>query len=247
VGNADIYGHVSTGPGGSVSVGNNGAVGDEAWHTGGYTGIQPGYSSDDMNVDFPDVEAPFNGGAYTPGPGVHEGLTYTYKLDSLNYQLSTLSMNSTKKMIVTGDAVLYITGNISLSGQAQIEIAPGGSLKLYVAGASASLGGNGVINHTGNAANFFYYGLPSNTSLSMSGNGEFVGVIYAPYADFHLSGAGSGDSDFIGASITKTVTMNGHFKFHYDENLRRIGPNRGSIVRSWDEMTPTEVASYSTP
>lgn len=34
VGNANIYGKVSTGPGGSVSIGNNGAVGDASWHAG---------------------------------------------------------------------------------------------------------------------------------------------------------------------------------------------------------------------
>ena len=32
--NADIYGHVSTGPGGTVVIGPNGAVGDKAWING---------------------------------------------------------------------------------------------------------------------------------------------------------------------------------------------------------------------
>jgi len=26
--------------------------------------------------------------------------------------------------------------------------------------------------------------------------------------------------------VTKSFTMNGHFNFHYDENLARIGPTR---------------------
>src|SRR4029079_14920037 len=58
VGNADIYGKVSTGPGGSVSIGSNGAVGNKAWHDDGHTGIMTGYVTDDMNVSFPDVAAP---------------------------------------------------------------------------------------------------------------------------------------------------------------------------------------------
>jgi hypothetical protein len=152
-------------------------------------------------------------------------------------------MNSSQKMLVTGNAVLYVSGNVSLSGNASITIAPGASLKLYVAGASASLGGNGVVNVAGNATNFFYYGLPNNTSLSFRGNGTFKGVIYAPNANFTLNGSGSGSDDFIGASITKTVTMNGHFHFHYDEALRKYGPPRGYIVTSWNEMTPQEVAA----
>ena len=236
VGNADIKGTVSTGPGGSVSIGSNGVVGSAAWHAAGNSGAEPGFVSDDMNVAFPDVSAPFSGGYFTPSSGNVGGTNYTYVLSSGDYQLSSLSLNGTKKVLVTGDAVLYVTGNVSMSGNAYIAIDAGASLNMYVAGSSASLNGKGVINHTGNAQNFFYWGLNSNTSLSIGGNGEFSGVVYAPYADFSLSGGGSGDNDFIGASVTKTVTMNGHFKFHYDEELGRIGPSRGFVVVAWNEI-----------
>src|SRR5436190_6749267 len=68
VGNANIAGKVSTGPGGQVAIGANGTVGDLAW-TSSHSGIQPGHSSDDMNVYFPDVKPPFSGGFSTPlGP-----------------------------------------------------------------------------------------------------------------------------------------------------------------------------------
>ena len=43
VGNANIYGHVATGPHGTVAVGTQGAVGDSSWQTGGNTGIKPGW------------------------------------------------------------------------------------------------------------------------------------------------------------------------------------------------------------
>src|SRR5262249_7147258 len=66
VGNANIYGSVATGPKGSVAVGANGVVGDLAWHAGGNIGIEPGMDRNDMNVDFQDVQPPFNGGAFTP-------------------------------------------------------------------------------------------------------------------------------------------------------------------------------------
>lgn len=236
VGNADVYGHVSTGPGGSVEVGSNGSVGSASWHSGGNHGIEPGYSTDDMNVQFPDVKAPWTGGAYTPTGGTVDGTSYTYVLTSGNWELSSLSMSGKSGMLVTGDAVLYVTGSVSMSGNASITVATNASLQMYVGGASASLGGNGVVNAAGNATNFYYYGLPSNTSLSMTGNGEFTGVIYAPEAAFSLNGGGSGDQDFVGASISSTVQMNGHFKFHYDENLSKVGPSRGFTVDSWNEV-----------
>jgi hypothetical protein len=234
--NADLYGHVATGPGGTVKIGPNGAVGSKAWIDGGNHGIQPGWATDDMNVSFPDVSPPFSGGAMTPGSGNTGGTNYTYLLGSGNYQMSSLSMSGNSKMGVAGDAVLYVTGNVSVTGNAFIYIKPGASLKLYVSGSTASLAGGGVINANANALSFQYLGLPSNTSLSFSGNAQFTGTIYAPNADFTLGGGGNNTYDFVGASISKTVKMNGHFNFHYDEALGKNGPSRGFIVTSWNEI-----------
>ena len=70
----------------------------------------------------------------------------------------------------------------------------------------------------------------------LSANAAFVGCIYCPNAAFTLGGGGNNAYDFVGASVSNTVKLNGHFKFHYDENLRRIGPGRGYIATSWLEM-----------
>lgn len=234
--NAEIYGRVATGPGGTVKIGPNGSVGSKAWVNGGNKGIQPGWATDDMNVSFPDVSPPFSGGAMTPGSGSMGGTNYTYLLGSGNYQMSSLSMSGSSKLGVAGDAVLYVTGNVSITGNAYIYIKPGARLKLYVGGGSASLAGKGVINDDANALSFQYFGLPANTSLSFSGNAAFTGTIYAPNAAFTLGGGGSTIYDFVGASVSKTVRMNGHFKFHYDEALGKNGPSRGFIVTSWNEI-----------
>lgn len=234
--NADIYGKASTGPGGTVLVGPNGSIGSKSWHQAGNKAIEPGWSSDDMNVAFPDVAVPFSGGASTPSNGSVGGTNYTYVLTSGNWQLSSLSMSGQNKMIVTGQAVLYVTGDVSLAGQSYIYVATDSNFKLYVGGATASFGGNGILNPPGNATNFYYYGLPGNTSLSLSGNAAFTGAIYAPNAAFTLGGGGNNTYDFVGASVTSSVKMNGHFNFHYDENLGKNGPRRGFTITSWNEI-----------
>lgn len=236
VGNADIYGRVATGPGGSVSIGSNGSVGDAAWHTAGNSGIQPGYSTDDMNVSFPDVTAPYLVGL-PPAPGIVGGTNYNYVLSTGDYSMSSLSMsgNSGNRLLVSGDARLYVTGNVSLSGSSSIVIAPGARLRMYVGGSSTSIGGNGVVNGNNNATNFSYYGLPSNTSVSFSGNAAFTGTIYAPSAALSLGGGGNNNYDFVGASVSSTVTMNGHFNFHYDELLGRLNNGATYYVTAWNE------------
>ena len=237
VGNADIYGKVSTGPGGSISVGSNGGAGSLAWFAAGNNGIQPGYSSDDMNVSFPDVTAPFAIGL-PPIAGIVGGTNYNYVLSSTDYKMSSFSMSGSanNRMLITGNARLYVTGNVSLSGSSSIVIAPGASLKLYVAGASTSLGGKGIVNGSASATNFAYYGMPSNTSVSFSGNAAFTGTIYAPSAALSLGGGGSTVYDFVGASVSNTVTMNGHFKFHYDEMLGRQNNGASYTLVSWNEF-----------
>jgi hypothetical protein len=241
VGNANIQGHVSTGPGGTVSVGSNGAVGSKAWQAAGNSGVEPGWSSDDMNVSFPEVQVPFTGGYSIPTGGKVDGTNYTYVLSGGNYELSDLSMSGKANLLVSGSSVLYVTGDVSMAGQSSIIIATNASLALYVGTAntnlpvSASLGGNGIMNNGGNASQFCYYGLPSNTSLKLSGNAAFTGAIYAPQADFTLGGGGNNTYDFVGGSVTASATLNGHYNFHYDENLGRTGPVTGFVVTSWQE------------
>jgi hypothetical protein len=245
VGNANIYGKVSTGPGGSIDIGSGGVVGDTAWNTNSANQgtVKPGWSTDDMNVDFGDVKPPYTSGGWSLSAGPYMGTNYTYKLDTGNYQHSTqLSMGGQDIMIVTGDAVLYLPAGISLSGQSKIIIVPGASLKVY-AGGSSSFSGNGIVNQNDDPLAFSYWGLPSNTSVSITGNGAFTGTIYAPNADLRFTGGGSSPEDFSGAAIGRTVTMNGHFKFHYDESLRIVGPPRGYVVTTWNEMKPDEVAA----
>ena len=159
---------------------------------------------------------------------------YDYILDSGDYQLAALSGS----IYVKGAATLYVTDSLDMTA---LVIKPGNSLKLYCAAPSATICGNNALNNEGTATSFSFWGLPTCKELSFSGNSSFTGLIYAPDADFTLNGSGNNLIDFIGASITKTASMNGHFNFHYDEALRRIGPFRGYIVSSWIEMTSIEV------
>jgi len=311
VGNANIYGKISTGPNGTAAIGKNGSVGDLAWHASGSSGIEPTYSANDMNVSLPDAQVPFTGGAFTPSGGwitnvsatISTNFTvtttiiypsgsptyiitnttssiiyplgspgpvvtnwngsdtkinsYTYPTFSAVYGAYTTNVNVTVtyydyilsdgnyqvanlngSIYVQGNAVLLVTSSGTLTG---LTIADGKSLQLYNQSPSFSLSGNLVLNGNGTALQFAYYGLPGNTSVSINGNGAFVGTIYAPDAALTLGGGGNNTYDFIGSAIANTISLNGHFNFHYDEALEKAGPYRDYIVTAWFEMTPTDV------
>ena len=238
VGNAKIKGSVKTGPKGTVSIGPNGSVGDRNWVESGSTGIQPGHSADDMNVLFPVPTVP-PGTYYYPPSGTVDGVAYSAILDTGNYWLNNIGgAAGINKVLVRGDAKLWMQtgGSINLTGNDVIRITTNASLRIYMGGSTAKFAGNGVVNENGNAASFYYFGLASNTSVDFSGNASVTGVVYAPTADFSLGGGGSDTYDFVGSSVTKTVKMNGHFNFHYDENLRNNNMGRGYIPTDWKEL-----------
>jgi len=234
IGNAKIKGKVQTGPTGNSDVGSNGSVGSAAWVNAGNLGIQPGWSANDFNVDFPDVLEPFSSG-FSPVSGTVSGTNYIYVLGSDNYLMTSLTLKSKETMYVNGNAVLYVTGDVLMQGNlsSQIFIGPGASLAVYVGGASAVFT---QVNNQGNAKNFSYYGLPANTSVTFGGNAAVIGTIYCPNADFTIGGGGTDVYDFEGSVMAKTIKMNGHYNFHYDEGLVRSGPSFGYVPTSWKEL-----------
>ena len=235
IANANIRGRVRTGPGTVPTIGPNGSVGDNGWVGGGSTGIKPGWWMDDFNMDFPDVLPPFSSGAALSS-GTTGGTNYTYLLGTGDYMVNgtlTVANNQVLAVAPGENAVLYVTGNLDLKNGSVVYIAPNATLKVFVGGASGSMY---MINTTGDANAFQYYGLPGNTSLTWSGNQTYVGTVYAPNADFVLGGGGNNNYDYQGATVVKNVRMNGHFNVHYDENLGRRGPLGTLAMTSWREL-----------
>ena len=249
-GSAHVYGHVETGPGGTVATGFTATVGDLVWSASD-TGIQSGYTNDDANIAFPDATLPSifssSNSFLAPMSGYVNGTNYTYVLAGSSYGLTTLTLSGSQAMLVNGNAVLSVSGKIILSQNSHIDIAPGASLQLYGGndisvsdtsyiyiapganlqlyggGTSNILSGIGVINGTGNAANFSYYGLTNNTALNYSGSSAFIGTVYAPEASFWLSGVGA---SMCGAAVVRSFRSSGFTtSFHYDQALSRsAGP-----------------------
>lgn len=216
-GRVNVYGHLFTGPSGSVVINGSASVGSLAWVDGGNRNIQPGWYSNNFQVTLPDVSLP--GVTFAPLPkkaGSVNGTNYNYVLTTGNYQASSFSLSG--GLCINGKVLLYFTNGFQISGQGFVYVAPGASLTVYLGGQS-QLSGGGVVNGTGYATNCAYLGLPSCTSIQNSGNSDFVGSIYAPAADISLTGGGSQTLNLAGAVVGKTVTISGNYQFHFDQSL----------------------------
>ena len=225
VGNANIWGRVLTGPAGSVDVGPGGAVGSVAWHLGGNAGIQTGWWLTDLNYSMPDLDAPFASAA-PPASGMVGTNTYANVLGNGNYMITKLEADT----IVTGNAVLYVTGDIKFSTEEKLVIAPGASLKLYCESPGAVFGV--IDNQNVNPATFMLLGLPSNKTIDLQGQDGIVACIYAPNAMLTLNG----HSSLYGSIVASGAKLNGNAAIHYDESLRKVLPRRGFIVTAWNEL-----------
>lgn len=215
LGNANVYGPVSTGPGGTIS---GGTVGDVAWNAS-HSGIEPGWTNNTMNVAYPSNSVP-------TGAGLWVAPTQYTNILSGNYQ--STSFTSSGDITISGNVVWYVPGDFKVKGNDKITIKAGGSLKI-IAGGDVDLGGGGVLNSTGYAVNFSVIGLNSCTSISYHGTAQFIGTVNAPQAAFSLAGT----TDAFGAIIANSATMNGNTALHYDESLAY---QDGYVASSWQEL-----------
>ena len=141
---------------------------------------------------------------------VNAGVNVTLDVRTANWNPTTLSING--GTINSGNVVLYLrSGDITLAGNNS-------------GGASAN-----------RPENLYVFGYPAVTSITLSGNSSFVGAIYAPAAELTLNGGGNANN-LIGAAVVNTVTLNGHYDFHYDTSLGTNRYSRGNAVSSWKEL-----------
>jgi hypothetical protein len=141
---------------------------------------------------------------------VESGVTVTLQVETLSFSPSSVTIN----------------GGTTASG----------TIIMYQDSGTVTLGGNSSGGAIGNRPeNFYYYGLPGVTSITLGGTSTFVGAIYAPNATLTLNGGGSGNN-LEGAAIVNSITMNGHYDFHYDTALATNGITRGAVPVSWQEL-----------
>jgi hypothetical protein len=178
-----------------------------------------------MPVSAPTV---INGVSYQYVFGLGLPVTGLYEITGLNNQNIYVGTNSHITLVLQGNvsaATLRVAGMGANAGQ----------LTIYMDGANFNINSSSTVDG-GLAASLSYYGTTNNTSISLGGNANFTGTIYAPQAHISMGGGGSGNYNFVGAIVAKSVSMSGHFNFHYDEALVLHGPVGGFVVKSWNEL-----------
>jgi hypothetical protein len=253
VGDSTVYGTIHTAPGGVVGVdtGNHplDSVGDLAWVNGGNIGIESGHALQDENYSFNDVTLP----AGATWSTVSGGAKYKFNVGgtqvNFDYQLSvggTYVISNLSSSVYVGlpggipspgvNVTLYVPNSFGIPSGNAIYIAPGASLTMYVGAPTVNIAGQGIVNTTGLAADFQYFGLPTNTSLGLQANASFTGLIDAPEAFVSIGGGGSTTNDFAGQIIANSAKLNGHMNVHFDQALGASPAFQGYAACFWAEL-----------
>jgi hypothetical protein len=182
--------------------------------------------------------------SYNPAPAIIKStmtLTGGAKDTPARYKVSELTISAGKSLTLSTHAAgeesyveIWVTGKMTTSGTGFITQDPGVHVTYYVED-DITVSGSSFNNRSNVASNLMIYGVnPSSGTqkLTVSGSGNFIGIIEAPKFDINVSGGASLSGAFIG----NTLTVSGSGGVHYDEALKG-GSNGGAkyILASWLE------------
>ncbi|MCK9274450.1 MAG: pilus assembly PilX N-terminal domain-containing protein [Syntrophales bacterium] len=217
-GNASVKGRAVCGPGGDPAV----AITEK--FAGQITGMK---SSASALQDMTAMVDPGGGTAAT----LNSGSSATTTFSTGTYRLSEIKLASKQKIVIDGDVILYVNGDIETRGQSEFTVNTGASLIMYVSG-DIDMAGQGVINATNTPSNLMIFGSSTCTDIVLSGQADLYAAVHAPKADITLTGQG----DVYGAFVGRTAALKGQGATHYDEALGRLnkgGPLTGFNINSW--------------
>lgn len=229
VNNADIFGYVSVGGSSStgVSVGTNGIISGNFSASGGT--VDTSRIATDFTTNFDSVSTP--SGTYLGGLGATIGTAGTTTSFTVPGPItSSFTVRGNVTLIITPDG----TGTaLRFTGSDILTLDPGATLTVYTSG-DFDLRGNGLVNPSGQATAFQFYGTGTSTQdIDLGGTADFCGVVYAPNAPVRIHG----NPHVMGSIVADNITVVGNAQFHYDEALANFGGNNPFGVVKWRELT----------
>ena len=215
---AYINGDVIVGPGGDpdVAVSNNGDI-------TGHILVAP------QECELPEIIVP-EWLDLLPSSGTLQNNTTI----SNSAKYSAINLKSGETIEITGDVVLYVEGDMILGNSADIEIAGGASLILYLGGNVEQKNSSSINNNTKDVKNLKIYGLDSCLSMDFKNSSEMYGTIYAPNADVVIHNS----NKTYGAIIVKNLDWRNSSELHYDASLRDVDADDEAVqfvMTKWHE------------
>ena len=135
-----------------------------------------------------------------------------------------------------GYVEIWIPRDLTISGNGGIIIPAHVHVIFYIDG-NVQIAGNGIVNTALIPGNVVLYGNHDSTvvqSMTVNGNGQFAGMIYAPSASASVRGGGSSGAMY-GSIFANSIFFNGVTNLHYDSAQGDVGAVIDYRIASWYE------------
>ena len=153
---------------------------------------------------------------------------------SSSSKYSSIDLGNHETVLINGDVILYITGDITLGNSAELQIEPDASLTLYLGGNFEGKNSSAVNNETQDPGSLQIYGLDSCETMVFKNSSDLYGAIYAPNADIIMKNS----ADVYGAVVSKSFDMKNSGTFLYDASLRDSSIDDEAVyfkITNWHE------------
>ncbi len=171
----------------------------------------------------------------TTGSG-GKGGTVTISDAGSPYHYTSVQGNSKDSLVISGNVVMYVEGNIDFTAFASMSFATGDSrLVIHQKTGSTKLRGHASrFAGTPRADRFQLFS--GGSSFHITGQSEIHGMIYAPGADWDQT---ANDTKVFGKVVANNIFIRGNTEFHRDEDMN-LGPAPTPVfkIRAYREYVP---------
>ncbi len=219
--NVTVDGNLSTGPGGTVTKGNNVTV--------------TGTTTSNNSVALPAVVVPSTLTGLSSGGTLSIANNGSQTLNAGNYKYTNISMANNATLNINGNVSIYLTGatDLTASNNVAINVTNGSTLTIYLDG-TLSVNNNAAINNVSRLPSNLqiYSTYTGSNGISIGNNATTYAAVYAPTTDVNMSN----NDSLYGAVVGKTVTLNNNAAIHYDQVLATVAnPFQNAITSNWQE------------
>jgi predicted acyltransferase (DUF342 family) len=134
-------------------------------------------------------------------------------LQTGNYYVTSSTVAGTRKIVVDGNASVFVDGSLASVGSDRWELSPGATLDLFVSGNVLSAGNLTAGNPDDPSAFHLYVGGDSNVAIGAVGETRLAGSIYAPRAII----AYVGDAVITGSIFARSILGAGSLSIEYGD------------------------------
>lgn len=208
-GSANIYGDAGTSSPGDMDVTGSAQVHGDTTTAAPPVELEP--------IPQADIDYAYNN---SDAPGGFTG-DYSYNPGTRDFSVSP------NKTLTMADGTYYFR-DVDLKGE--IIIPPGDVVEIYVTG-RITVNAQAVINQSGAPSQMLFFS--TGDDITVNGGAEIRAAMYAPDAEFKLTGGG----DFYGSFIANSIQDAGGSSFHYDRALENLDLGGGGFEKvAWREL-----------